>query len=104
MGQVPRPAPLSRYFDSVVQQVWGFHHPLAISLRLVKKDTLFDSAEPVLRLMLDVTGEAGSANSEVCSLKDSLANLLTRQGKFLSAIDVCLTISPVKVIGMNMYY
>src|SRR5271156_3711290 len=46
---------LLRYFGSAAQQVLGFHHPLATSLRLVKKeDTLFDSAEPVLRLMLDV--------------------------------------------------
>jgi len=77
------------YFDSVTQHVLGFHHPLATSLRLVKEDTLFDSVEPVLRLILDVAKEAGSANSEVCSLKDSLTSLLTRQGKFLSAMDVC---------------
>jgi len=69
---------LLRYFDSVAQQVLGFHHPLATSLRLVKEDTLFDSAEPVLRLMLDIAKEA-----------DILTSLLTRQGKFLSAMDVC---------------
>jgi hypothetical protein len=68
----------------------GFHHPLATSLRLVEKeDTLFDSTEPVLRLMLNVAKEASSANSEVCSLRDSLTSLLTRQGKFLSTMDVC---------------
>ena len=66
-----------------------FHHPLTTSLRLSKEGTLCDSAEPVLRLMLDVAKEVGSANSEVCSLKDSLTSLLTRQGKFLSAMDVC---------------
>jgi hypothetical protein len=54
-----------------------------------KEDTLFDSTEPVLRLMLNVAKEASSANSEVCSLRDSLTSLLTRQGKFLSTMDVC---------------
>jgi hypothetical protein len=44
----------------------------------VKEDILFDSAEPVLRLMLDIAKEA-----------DILTSLLTRQGKFLSAMDVC---------------
>jgi hypothetical protein len=81
---------LLRYFDLVARQVLGFHHPLATTLRLVKKeDTLFDSAEPVLRLILDVAKEAGSANGEVFSLEGRLVSLLTRQGKFLSALNVC---------------
>jgi hypothetical protein len=55
----------------------------------MKEDTLFDSAEPVLRFMLDVAKGSGSTNSEACSPKDSLTSLLTKQVKFLSAMDVC---------------
>jgi hypothetical protein len=77
---------LLRHLDSVAQQVLGLHHPLATTLRLVKKeDTLFDSAEPVLRLMLDVAKDAGSTSGEICSLVLSRLSLFTTQGKFLSA-------------------
>ncbi|GIJ88934.1 hypothetical protein Asppvi_007862 [Aspergillus pseudoviridinutans] len=82
---------LLRFLASTAEQVLGSSHPLTVILRLLPTyNTLVDSAEPALKLMLDMVIErSDNISSDICRYQWALSDLLRMQKNFPAAADIC---------------